>query len=68
MAEDELSRSSRFKRIFPSPEMNKYAQLTSNSRNSYYHALCEAWEKKYSGNRRSGWEVLRRLDEMFKND
>lgn len=52
LAEDELSRSGQFKRVFPSSTSSKYLKYFDKPR--YYNLLLDAWERKYKGNRLEG--------------
>lgn len=52
LAEDELSRSGQFKRVFPSSTSSKYLKYFDRPR--YYNLLLDAWERKYHGRRLEG--------------
>lgn len=52
VSEDELSRSGRFTRIFPTHQSHKY--FSYFRKNSYFDHLLNAWEKKYAHQRLEG--------------
>lgn len=59
LAEDELSRSGQFTRVFPSPTSSKYLKYFDKPR--YYNILLDAWERKYQDNRLEGIERISKL-------
>ncbi|XP_060848060.1 tubulin monoglutamylase TTLL4-like [Rhopalosiphum padi] len=60
--EDELTQSGSFKKVFPSTSSFEYHQYFDGSR--YYNMLFDAWECKYSNNRRDGIAVLEKLCQL----
>lgn len=56
LAEDELSRAGRFKRIFPSETSTKYLKYFDKAR--YYNLLLNSWEEKFRDNRLEGIKYL----------
>lgn len=59
LAEDELSRCGRFKRVFPSANSSKYLIFFDKPR--YYNLLLDAWEQRYKNNRLEGVKQLSML-------
>ncbi|XP_060857271.1 tubulin monoglutamylase TTLL4-like isoform X3 [Metopolophium dirhodum] len=60
--EDELTQVGSFKKVFPTTTSFKYHQYFDGSR--YYNMLFDAWECKYSNNRREGITVLEKLCQL----
>ena len=61
-AEEELSQTETFERIFPTDKTSHYLQFTSNC--NYYDVLLSAWEHKYSGARDEGIARLSQCSEQ----
>jgi hypothetical protein len=61
-AEDELMRSKKSKRIFPTTSSPKYFKLFKPT---YHDLLLTAWEYKYGERRTAGWKVLRERSESI---
>jgi len=61
IAEDELSRSGQFRRVFPSADSSKYLKYFDKPR--YFNLLLDAWEQKYKDNRLEG---IKRLSSLAK--
>ncbi|CAH1733347.1 unnamed protein product [Aphis gossypii] len=57
--EDELTQSGSFQKVFPTTSTFKYHKYFEGSR--YYNMLFDAWECKYSNNRKDGIAVLEKL-------
>ncbi|CAK9816994.1 Tubulin monoglutamylase TTLL4 [Anthophora quadrimaculata] len=57
--EDEITRTGRFEKIFPTCNTYKYFDYFEEVR--YYNLLLDAWENEYRYNRSSGIERLRKL-------
>ena len=58
-AEDELAQTTRFVRIFPTPETHRYFKYFQQPR--YYNLLMDAWEHSYGDCRPAGIDRLERL-------
>ena len=50
--EDEQTQLVNFRKIFPTPESHRYLKYMEYPR--YFNLLLDAWENKYSTNRRQG--------------
>ena len=59
-AEEELSQTSHFTRLFPSPTSHKYFQYFYEGI-PYYDKLLDAWEHKYHDQRSQGIRRLKKL-------
>ncbi|XP_019872064.1 tubulin monoglutamylase TTLL4 isoform X2 [Aethina tumida] len=59
-AEDEFVAKGNFERIFPTENTHKYLQFMEPR---YYNRLFDAWETKYSANRKEGIKLLKSLCE-----
>ncbi|XP_031837150.2 tubulin monoglutamylase TTLL4 [Nomia melanderi] len=57
--EDEIARTGRFEKIFPTCETHRYLEFFDEVR--YYDLLLDAWENEYGESRSRGVERLRRL-------
>ena len=55
-AEDELVKTKRFERIFPTSNMERYLKYFTKPR--YSNILMMAWEKKYFKNRKAGRKLI----------
>ena len=58
-AEDELAQTTRFVRIFPTPDTHRYFKYFQQPR--YYNLLMDAWEHSYGDCRPAGIDRLERL-------
>ena len=58
-AEEELEQTLHFSRLFPSSNLDKYAELCQGQ--SYSDSLLQAWEVRYGGKSGRGREVLAKL-------
>ncbi|XP_034188385.1 tubulin monoglutamylase TTLL4 isoform X1 [Osmia lignaria lignaria] len=63
--EDELSQAENFEKIFPTKRTYEYEKFFDVKR--YYDRLLDAWEQRYSDNRREGIERLRRHCEKMQH-
>ncbi|KAK2711574.1 tubulin monoglutamylase TTLL4-like isoform X2 [Artemia franciscana] len=54
--EDEQTQLVNFRKIFPTPESHRYLKYMEYPR--YFNLLLDAWENKYSTNRRQGLKLL----------
>ncbi|XP_076386640.1 tubulin monoglutamylase TTLL4 [Megachile rotundata] len=63
--EDELGQAENFEKIFPTKHSYEYQKFFQVGR--YYDRLLDAWEHRYSDNRREGIERLQRLCEKMQH-
>ena len=59
-AEDELSQTQSFTRLFPSAKSHQYFKYFYEGGIPYYDKLLDAWEHKYSTNRAKGIRKLKK--------
>ena len=59
-AEEELSQTNGFSRLFPSAKSHQYFKYFYRDGIPYYDRLLDAWEHKYAHNRAKGIRTLRK--------
>ena len=59
-AEEELSQTNGFCRLFPSAKSHQYFKYFYRDGIPYYDRLLDAWEHKYANNRAKGIRTLRK--------
>ena len=59
-AEEELSQTNGFSRLFPSAKSHQYFKYFYRDGIPYYDRLLDAWEHKYGHNRAKGIRTLRK--------